>query len=123
MVNNIAGSYQTPDKEIAISVKCEPISFNLDRAIPLGLIINEIVTNALKYAFQERNKGEINVQLKQQEENYKLIIFDTGQGFPSDFESRKKKSLGMELLQLLAEQLNGKLTIETNSGVSYTLLF
>ena len=123
LVNGIARSYIIPGRTIYISIACEAISFNLDKAIPLGLIINEIVTNAFKYAFLKADSGEIKIILKQDNGQHKLTISDNGEGFPADFERRKEKSLGTELIQLLTEQLNGKLKVETSLGVSYSLLF
>jgi two-component sensor histidine kinase len=123
LTKSIADSYHVAGKTITLEIGCDPLSFSLDKAIPLGLLINEMLTNAFKYAFNECESGIVEIELKQQRKDFRLRITDNGSGFPDDLENRKKKSMGMELIELLTEQLGGKLQVESGQGVAYSLVF
>jgi len=92
--------------------------------IPLGLILNEIISNSLKYAFK-KNTGEISISLlhSKQKNKYTIIVADNGAGLPKGFNRKKDSSLGMQLIFMLAEQLNGKVSLESKKGTSYTIEF
>jgi two-component sensor histidine kinase/Flp pilus assembly protein TadD len=123
LTKSIADGYHDSGKTIVLEIGCDPLSFSLDKAIPLGLLINEMLTNAFKYAFIQSESGIIEIELKQQGEKFRLRITDNGNGFPDDLENRKKRSMGMELIELLTEQLGGKLQVESGQGVGYVLIF
>jgi two-component sensor histidine kinase len=92
---------------------------DVDRAIPIGLIVNELVTNAFKHAFNETKLPEIQVQLLQTNlTNMELHIADNGRGFSGVVE---QTSFGMKLVQTLVEQLNGSITIENKNGMRYKI--
>ncbi len=94
---------------------------SIDNAVPLGLLINELLTNAYKHAFPENVSGEIRVKLSEDEKIFMLTISDNGIGLPEDFDSAERKTLGMELIYILAEQLDSQLTIENTSGTIFNL--
>jgi two-component sensor histidine kinase len=96
---------------------------NLDTAIPIGLIVNELVTNSFKYAFNNVAKGEINLELNKTNNQYQLTIQDNGQGLPNGELPKNSKSLGLRLVHLFTEQLNGSLTYIANKGACYTVEF
>lgn len=100
----------------------ENIYFETDNMIPIGLIINEIVSNSMKYAFPEK-KGAISILFCKQENNYLLQVKDNGIGIPKDFDYTKSKSLGMQLVHILAGQLDGKLSLDSKNGTKYELCF
>jgi two-component sensor histidine kinase len=109
---------------IEININIENIQFNTSTTIPLGLIVNEIVSNALKHAFPNNKSGIINISIKHKNENYfELIIEDNGIGFSSDH--LDKKSFGLELINLLSYQMHGKLSIDSspNNSTKYTIDF
>ena len=93
--------------------------FLLDTAIPLGLIINELVANSLKYAFPENRGGEITISLVRIESGLIRFIYrDNGVGVPSDFDFRKKTTLGLKLIFSIAEeQMMGTIKIENSRGI------
>lgn len=102
-----------------------PIDINVENAVPCGLIVNEILTNSFKHAFNQSHKGEIIVKLYQEKnKTIHLVISDNGQGSNQGQEWRYNRSLGVRLINILTEQLNAQLTIETqiNKGFSYHLI-
>jgi len=102
---------------IQLSLKCESIDVNLDVAIPLGLIIAELITNAYKHAFTGRASGMIRVSLERAaERQIKLAVEDDGVGLPAGLETEKARSLGLRLIQALSRQLRADLSI-VSSGV------
>jgi two-component sensor histidine kinase len=99
------------------------LATSLDTAIPIGLIVNELVTNSFKYAFNNVAKGEINIELSKTNNQYQLTIQDNGQGLPNGELPKNPKSLGLRLVHLFTEQLNGSLKYATNNGACYTVSF
>lgn len=95
----------------------------LDTAIPIGLIVNELVTNSFKYAFNNVAKGEINIELNKTNNNYQLTIQDNGQGLPGNELPKNPKSLGLRLVHLFTEQLNGTLQYATQNGACFVVTF
>ncbi|MCK9423706.1 MAG: ATP-binding protein [Bacteroidales bacterium] len=97
---------------------------SIETALPLGLITNELLTNAFKYAFPNHELGVIEVSLKKKnEEDYILTIKDNGVGMPSDFTLDNEKSLGMFIVKLLVEQLDGKIEIVNGQGTAFIIQF
>lgn len=99
------------------------ISTSIDAAIPIGLIVNELVTNSFKYAFNNVAKGEINIVLNKTNNQYQLTIQDNGDGLPNGELPINPKSLGLKLVHLFTEQLNGSLAYITNKGACFTVVF
>ena len=102
----------------------DPLFLDLDIAIPCGLIINELVTNSLKYSFDiNQTNGEVKIQLSQKEDDVLLKIEDNGKGFPNDIDFRDTESLGMQLVVSLVDQIDGEIILENTSGAKYELRF
>ena len=99
---------------IELRLELTSVSASLDQAIPCGLLVNELVTNALKHGFPDGRSGSVSVELRPGDDNslWRLTVSDTGVGLPDDFESRRQSSLGLQLASGLANQLGGEL----NSG-------
>lgn len=112
-------------KEINFIQRIKPIMLEVTQAIPLGLIINEAVTNAIKYAFPLSQKGDISIILKKDNESIiHLDIVDNGVGMPIGFNSyEQNSSLGLNLIRGLADQINGALTIENDEGTILSIAF
>lgn len=107
-----------------IRMRTEIISTNerltIDGAVPLGLVINELLTNAYKHAFPKGKKGTITVSLSENQDTYLIRVSDDGVGLPNDFNHVESKTLGMELIFILVEQLDSKLIIESENGSAFT---
>ena len=95
----------------------------LDQAIPCGLILNEIISNAFKHAFPDKRAGVVRIGLRMNGERVSISVADNGIGLPKGFDTEKGGNLGSELVRTLVEQLDGKLEIKSGAGVAYLLTF
>ena len=113
------------DSGVELNLDVPNISLNVDTAVPLGLIVNEVVTNALKYGFPNQKEGVITVEITCLElPFYKLEIGDNGVGFEQDLDFKSSKSLGLMLIHKLATQLNGSIErLSDKKGTNYILYF
>jgi two-component sensor histidine kinase len=124
LVNQIATIYIV--KNIKFDFNIDDIRLEFDRIILLGLIINEVVTNSLKYAFKNTPEPRIKFKLKNiKEDKFYLEIIDNGCGFDTDIDLKKSKTLGLKMIhRLTTKQLNGELTVKSKAGkTSFTILF
>jgi len=121
MARHLFATYVSSDK-ISLELNVQPIDLGLDIAIPCGLIINELISNALKYAFPENRKGCLNISLKDTiSDHYVLIVKDDGVGLPEKFNYEETDTLGLRLVQLLCEQINSILKIKSVKGTTFEL--
>lgn len=124
LVEDLVDSYQQrPDLIIQIDKKIEDTFLILDQAIPCGLIVNEVITNSLKYAFSDSDEGTIILRFSETDDNYLLDVGDDGIGLPDDFDFNEPETLGIQLIQTLSEQLDGVLEIKTDNGLLYSIRF
>lgn len=121
--SNLVHSYSNPDNPPALNMDLESIQLNLDTAIPCGLIINELISNALKYAFKGMEEGQLDVLVKTSGETLTIVIADNGKGLPENIDFRNTESLGLQLVVTLVEQINGKIALETKKGTKFTIEF
>jgi PAS domain S-box-containing protein len=121
---NLLDSYQTDPGRVSLKVDCGDISMEIDRAIPCGLIVNELVSNALKHAFPDGRKGEISIRLHSCDDGLVCItVTDNGIGMPSSLDIKKTATLGLQLVNMLARQLGGQVSMESASGTAFTIGF
>lgn len=109
------------NKKIDISYDIESIILNMDTAIPLGLITNEIITNCFKHAFKEVEEGHVKISFKRKGNNLRLIIKDNGKGIPETFKREDCESLGLILVESLSDQLGGIFSFENVNGTEFKL--
>ncbi len=122
LVSNLSGSYGVINVQSIIDV--EEIYLNMETSIPLGLIISELVSNSLKYAFPENRQGKLTISLLKLEDQYELIIKDDGIGFPEDVDFRNNESsLGLRLVNSLVTQLDGNIELDRSEGTEFTITF
>ncbi|MDA2919004.1 GAF domain-containing protein [Desulfobacterota bacterium AH_259_B03_O07] len=119
----LLNSYGIKPKDIRLKIKIRNASMNADKAILCGLIVNELISNALKHAFPNGKEGEICIELDSLNSNCVLTVSDNGIGFPKDLKYRKAKSLGLQLLTALTDQLDGSIKINRRSGTSFKITF
>ena len=101
----------------------------MDTAVPLGMIVNEIISNSFKYAFSGRNKGEIQIKLHTKEDTksgdteYVLFISDNGIGIPENIDFRNTNSLGLQLVNILVDQIDGCIELKRDHGTEFLITF
>lgn len=110
-------------ERIRLALEVEPVSLSVDRAIPCGLILNELIANAVKHAFPHERHGCIQVDLRKLEASILLSVRDDGIGVAQDFAPKKAKSLGMQLIVTLVTQLRGRLEISVDRGTTFRVTF
>ncbi len=122
IVYHLYHSYGISTNKVSPVIEIEDISLKIEVAIPCGMLINELVSNSLKYAFPGERTGRITVTMRSHDEGYELIVSDTGVGLPDGFEAKNTESLGLSLVTSWAQQLLGKLTIDRpeNNGTAGT---
>jgi two-component sensor histidine kinase len=124
ITNHLVRSYQTSLRSVHVKVEVDRISLNIDTAIPCALIIHELVSNSLKYAFPNGSPGEIRVRLAQgSDDDLNLVISDNGVGFPDDVSEKTTNSLGLQLVRSLTEQLKGKVECRHAKGTEFHIKF
>ncbi|MCL5029906.1 MAG: CHASE3 domain-containing protein [Bacteroidetes bacterium] len=123
LIKDLFSSYNVDTERIILKSEFEGIYFEIDIAILCGLIINELVSNSLKHAFPSGRKGEIYIELKNEEKKYILILRDTGIGFPAGLDFRKTESLGLQLVNTLTDQLGGKIELNQNGCTEFKIVF
>jgi two-component system, sensor histidine kinase PdtaS len=121
LVRQIEASLPSSTIRLVTEINVEKRKINIDNAIPLGLLINELLTNAYKHAFPGKAGGVITVSLGENENHCILTVKDNGVGLPDNYNSPDRKSMGMDLIFILAEQLDAALTIENSGGAQFSL--
>lgn len=123
LVNYLADCYEAHDRGIRFEQQIEPVKMDVAQAIPIGLMLNEAITNAIKYAFPHQ-RGYINISLGTLDDNNIMLnVADNGIGLPQGFDLKETSSLGMEMMKALSKQLDGNFKMENNNGVVITLIF
>lgn len=123
LAQTLSDSYIADNQDIKLALKLEPIWLNIETANPCGLIVNELISNALKHGFPNRSKGKIGLELRQDHDQIILEVKDNGIGLPPNFDPMQVQSLGMELILTLTEQIQGELSITNDEGASFQLTF
>jgi two-component sensor histidine kinase len=112
------------NENIDLSIKTEEAKISIDIAIPCGLIINELVTNSLKYAFPGGKSGKVDIELNHlYKSHYELIVKDNGAGFPKNVDFRNTHTLGLQLVNTLVGQIDGEIEMENGVGTTYKIKF
>jgi two-component sensor histidine kinase len=116
LAENLFQSYKVHPDNIKMKVDIEELNLDVDTVIPIGLILNELITNTLKYAFKNQREGEILVELKKLKDELVLRVKDNGAGFPSGLVMTEQTSFGMKLLQAFAQKLKARLHMYNDHG-------
>lgn len=123
LTQNLFYSYRLEGEKVKLETEFEEVFLNIDQAIPCGLIINELVSNALKYAFIDRDKGVIRVEVKQNMNVISLQVGDNGIGLPTSVELGVSDTLGFQLVHALVDQLDADIKINRQNGTNYLITF
>lgn len=124
-LNDLVGTIQQTFKDnhttVQADIICNDLNLDVDTAIPLGLIINELVTNCYKYAFTGRNTGQIMIRMEEEQKRLVLEVKDDGTGLPPSFDMNSSKSFGMKLVQSLAAKLEAVIETKNDHGALFRL--
>ncbi len=123
IIQNVSMSYEKPNQEIEIVQDVFPTTIDIDKAIPCGLILNELIVNSYKHAFKGLEKGIIKVLLFQDNGTFHLQIQDNGVGLGKKSPEQLKSSLGIQLVYTLVDQLEGGLVVKSAQGTSFLITF
>lgn len=124
LIQAIESTYKNSSTKIHTEINVENIELNINTAIPLSLIINEIITNCYKHAFTGKESGKITINLtKSDSDQYTLKIQDDGNGLPENFDPKKLHSVGFDLIQGLSKQLEGNFNFGNENGTTITIQF
>jgi PAS domain S-box-containing protein len=143
LTNEIFTSYNVGKTDIELKVDLEEVFLGMDTAIPLGIIVNELVSNSLKYAFPSGNRGVVHITLRKKENgaaelklsgadmyfqneksfDYVLTVADSGKGIPEEIDFRNTDSLGLQLVNILVEQIDGFIELNSSKSTEFTIWF
>jgi PAS domain S-box-containing protein len=124
IVHSLFQSFDIIPGRIVFRTDIKDISLGIDTAVPCGLIINELVTNSLKHAFPDGRKGEIFIAMARDKKGgYILSIKDNGTGTPQQIDLERTPTLGLRLVNILAQQINGRIEVRGNGGIEFILQF
>jgi len=127
LAKNLFYSYAADPNRVKMSVNVDKVMLDINTAIPLGLILTELISNCLKYAFPDGDSGEIKVDFHSYTEEgthkFKLTVSDNGVGLPQDFDPKKSDSLGIMLIYSLSEQIGALIKLDTSNGTKFDITF
>jgi PAS domain S-box-containing protein len=116
-------NYEINPSLVNLVISVPDISVDINTMIPCGLILNELISNACKYAFPDDRKGELSVIMDKRDDEYSLIVIDDGIGLPEDIDIYNTESLGMNIVTSLVRQINGKMEVESEGGSKFSVMF
>jgi two-component sensor histidine kinase len=118
LTQNLFSSYNINPDRISLKTDIEKLNLDVDTVIPLGLIINELVSNSLKYAFDNVHNGIVSISLKEKDDCLELLVKDDGRGFPSGLNIHKNHSFGLQLITAFAQKLKARLDFYNDNGAA-----
>lgn len=123
IARNLIHSYSFTTGEVHLQTHFDQVYLSLDQAIPCGLIINELVSNALKYAYKDIDHRILTIEITEKEDRISILVADNGIGLPENFRYEEADSLGVQLVYTLVEQLDGVIDVKTQPGTRFLITF
>jgi two-component sensor histidine kinase len=124
MTTHLFSIYNDGAKHVGLDLKAGEIYIDINRALPCGLIINELVSNSLKHAFPQEKKGKVSIKIDEDiGKQFTLIVSDNGVGFPQGMDIQNTDTLGMQLVRELVKQLEGTIELDRNDGTTFKITF
>jgi two-component sensor histidine kinase len=116
LVQSLSDSYNISNDKVKVNINIDDLNLDVDTMIPLGLVLNELVSNSFKYAFKQTTGGILNIMLEEKNEKLHLMVSDNGSGFPADVDVKSAKSFGLKMIKAFAQKLKATLDIYNNNG-------
>ncbi len=124
LTRHLFRSFGAPSGRVRLVFDLASVEVGIDTAVPCGLIVTELVSNVLKYAFPEGQEGTVRIRLAPcDQDRYCLVISDDGIGFPEEIDYHATDSLGLQLVIMLVDQLEGKIELDRREGTSFAITF
>ncbi len=123
LASDLFQTYSADPELIKLKMNLIPVMIDINNAIPLGLILNELVSNSMKYAFPGDKNGEINIKLESNDDKYILTVSDNGVGLPEGLDFQKTESLGLQLVNSLTNQIDGTIELDKTLGTKFIIKF
>ena len=120
--NSLFQFYGVKSRAGTLTTDISDVPVTSNTAIPLGLIINELTSNSLKYAFPDGRNGEIHISVQKQNHTLSILFRDNGIGIPDDLDGRNTQSLGLRLVIALVDQLNGSIERDRTAGTAFSII-
>jgi len=122
LVTQLFSFYGVDSRQVTLNIDIGKLMLNINTAIPLGLIINELASNALKHAFPNGRTGTLSITIREEDKTLSITVKDDGAGLPADFDWRNAESLGLLLVISLVEQLDGTIELDRRAGTRFTII-
>lgn len=116
LMESLCHSYNITNDKVRVNTRIDDLNLDVDTMIPLGLVLNELVSNSLKYAFKDGRTGELNVVLKESEQKLLLKVSDNGTGYPDGMNIKEARSFGLKMVRAFAQKLKARLDIYNDNG-------
>jgi two-component sensor histidine kinase len=123
LCQNLVQTYSYSDSKFELKMDLDAVIMDIDRVLGIGLIVNEIISNTMKYAYPDSGAGKIHIALEHENKNSILTVSDNGIGIPTEKISKIDNSYGMQLIYLFTQQIEGTININNNNGTKYTIKF
>lgn len=116
LIQTLCDSYNITNDKVKINMDIDDLNLDVDTMIPLGLVLNELVSNSFKYAFKDKQDGELSISLHEESEQLQLLVSDNGKGYPEGLDLKGGKSFGLKMIRAFAQKLKAKLDIYNHNG-------
>jgi PAS domain S-box-containing protein len=123
LVGQLKQVFQSPGQEVAFRLLVEDLPLDIEKVVPCGLLITELLSNAYKHAFEDGQKGQVTISMQGAAGQIELAVADNGVGFPAELDYRQAKTFGLQLVTALVNQLGGTLEMESDAGTCFRVRF
>lgn len=123
LTNHICSTYIAKDKNIRVESNFDEVQLNINQAVPVGLIMNEILANALEHGFKDKQSGTIKMAMHQIDEKVHIQVKDDGSGFPGNIDFQESNGTGSAIISSLIQQIDGELSVKQQNGLTLKLIF
>jgi len=123
LADYICKTYITKEQQVQLKTDLQKVTLNINQAVPVGLILNELLANAIEHGLDKSDKGILSIELNEKDGIIQLKIQDNGKGLPDNFDHKNTKSTGFTIINALIQQLEATLSVKTNSGATIVINF